>query len=234
MKIMSAVFEIFNQFAGSALPALISALVVAFYLFGKKSIEVQLQARRQKLRESGSDEKEEPQFADHLKHLIRRDDTTLRVLEEVFSAGKTRYAYFGRNPDARRVSTLRQIQDSLRQSIKDSLQDDAFPTIRDRAIKLIDHSQREIDALQQRKPFEGLQEPEKSLLVDILAELPEERPIPRQKAIQLADIIKLKHQDILNLQAENAKSAAWTRWGTYGTIFFGVLSIVLSIYTTAK
>jgi len=79
-----------------------------------------------------------------------------------------------------------------------------------------------------------LQEPEKSLLVDLLAEISQDKSIPRQKVLQLADIIKLKHQDLLKLQTENAKSAAWTRWGTYGTVFFGILSIVLSVYTTVK
>ena len=49
--------------------------------------------------------------------------------------------------------------------------------------------------------------------------------------LQLANIIKIKHQDMMKLQGENAKSAAWTKWGTAGTVFFGVLSIVLSIVT---
>ena len=118
--------------------------------------------------------------------------------------------------------------------MSESVKSEDFQSIRDRVIKLIDEGQNEIEVLQQRKPFDGLQEPEKSLLVDMLAEIPNEKPIPQQKVLQLADIIKLKHQDMLKLQQENAKSAAWTRWGTYGTIFFGILSIVLSVYTTVK
>ncbi len=51
------------------------------------------------------------------------------------------------------------------------------------------------------------------------------------KAQQLADIIKLKHQDIKKLQLENSKAAGWTRWGTVGTVSFGLLSLALSIYT---
>jgi hypothetical protein len=230
---MSAVLDFLHQISDTGLPVLIATLVVGFYFFGKRIIDDQLLLRNLHFTHV-LDQKDEPQFTAHLKHLIQRDDTSLRVLEEVFTAGRSHKSYSILNLDIHRISTLRQIQEALRQTIKDALQDDAFPTVRDHAIKLIDEAQKEIDALLQRKPFEGLQEPERSLLVDILADLPADKPVPKQKAVQLADIIKLKHQDILNLQAENAKSAAWTRWGTYGTVFFGILSIFLSIYTTSK
>lgn len=72
---------------------------------------------------------------------------------------------------------------------------------------------------------------ERSLLIDLIEEIDPAKEIPRQKAQQLADILKLKHQDIKKLQLENAKSAGWTRWGTVGTVSFGLISLALSIYT---
>ena len=99
-------------------------------------------------------------------------------------------------------------------------------------MSLIQEAQEKIRAANERQPFDGLGEPEKSLLIDLLEVMPDDKPIPRQKAIQLANIIKLKHQDMLQLQQDNAKSSAWTKWGTAGTVFFGILSIILSIYLT--
>lgn len=172
--------------------------------------------------------RKEPAFDDSLKTLITRDDVTLRILEEIYAAGRF-YTM-----ESRRAISLIRIQRSLRIVLRDAVKADNFEQIRDKTLRLLDEAQKELDLLQQRKPFEGLEDPEKSLLVDLVAEIPADKIIPRQKALQLADIIKIKHQDIRNLQVQNARSAAWTRWGTFGTISFGLLSIILSIYTAIK
>lgn len=214
------------------LPFIITALLLLFLSLQRgqrrryEQLKVDLDSSFEYLKESSFDE--------YLKLLIERDDVTLRVLEEVFAAGGDRFMVFSPNKEARRAISLRRIQSALRVALKDSIKVDNFESLRDRVLKLIDEAQKEIDTVQQRKPFEGLEEPEKSLLVDLLAEIPADKTIPRQKVLQLADIIKIKHQDIRNLQIENTKSATWTRWSTFGTIFFGILSIVLSVYTAFR
>lgn len=228
---MSKILDFLYLDTSAWLPAVVSIALAVFVAFGKRIVERLSQAQELIL----ADEPKQPSFDDHLKILVAREDIDLRLLEEIFATGRSRRFYIPtQSTDTRRASALRQIQDALRIVLRDALKADDFATLRDRAIRLIDEAQKEIDALQQRKPFDGLQEPEKSLLIDLLSDIPHDKNIPRQKALQLADIIKLKHQDMLKLQTENAKSAAWTRWGTYGTVFFGILSIVLSVYTTIK
>lgn len=211
------------------LPILIAIALFLFKKIASLSIEKNTAIEYPEGIESGK-----PSVSENIKVLIAREDVSLRVLEEIYQTNRSRRFFFSQNGDSKRAIDLRKIQEILRDVLNDSIKSNDFATIRDKIIKLIDDAQIEIDLLQQRKPFDGLQEPEKSLLVDLLAELPDVKPIQRQKVLQLADIIKLKHQDMLKLQQENAKSAAWTRWGTYGTIFFGILSIVLSIYTAVK
>ena len=221
------------DFLGSSalLPTLVSLSLVVFLTFGKKFFD---RLFKLEILENEIDlEFEEPKvsYAENVSLLVGRDDVSLRVLEELFASSKI---FFHSNPDSRRVYSLYKIQSTLRDILRESIKSEDFPVLRDRVLMLIDEAQKEIDQLQERKPFEGLQEPEKSLLVDLLAELPSEKSIPKQKALQLAEIIKIKHQDMLSLQKENAKSASWTRWGTYGTVLFGILSVILSIYTVVR
>lgn len=227
---MSSIIDFITSTIPSAmLPIVVAVTLVIFTSLARRSVERTVTFEDLELVDDAKSS-----VSENMKLLIGREDVTLRVLEEVFQTGRSRFFFLSQNGDSRRASSLRKIQDILRNVMSESVKSEDFPKIRDRVIKLIDEAQKEIELLQQRKPFDGLQEPEKSLLIDMLAEIPNEKPIPRQKALQLADIIKLKHQDMLKLQQDNAKSAAWTRWGTYGTIFFGILSIVLSVYTTVK
>ncbi len=228
---MSQILDFFENDSLVLLPAIVTIVVAAFVTFGKRAVERIYRLKSLELRSEGVIP---PSFDENLRQLIAREDITLRVLEEVLSTDRYRIYFLSENTDSRRAGALRQIQSSLRLALRDAIKSEDFAALRDRILCLIDEAQAEIHSLQQRKPFDGLQEPEKSLLVDLLGEIPHDKATPRQKALQLADIIKLKHQDMLTLQAENAKSAAWTRWGTYGTIFFGILSIVLSIYTAVK
>ena len=227
---MSSMIEFFNTTVSPLLlPIAVATALLAFKSIARRSVENATIIRR--IEADGNDR---PTATENIKILIEREDVTLRVLEEVLRAGPSRYLSIAPDIDAKRILALGKIQSILRNVMTDAVKSDNFPVIRDRLIRLIDEARREIELLQEKKPFDGLQEPEKSLLVDMLNELPNDKPIPRQKALQLADIIRLKHQDILKLQQENAKSAAWTRWGTYGTVFFGILSIVLSFYTSVK
>ncbi|HSD37190.1 MAG TPA: hypothetical protein VLC92_06755 [Rhodocyclaceae bacterium] len=160
--------------------------------------------------------------------LISRDDVTLRILEEI-SDVKAR-AQSG-SADAVRLRKLARIRYSLRKILKESVREEVFPALRDRVVFLLDEITKEADRLQSKEPFTDIQDPERSLLIDLFAEIDEEKTVVRQKALQLANIIKIKHQDILKLQSDNAKSATWTKWGTAGTVVFGILSIVLSVLT---
>ena len=213
--------------SSGALPIIVTTLAVLFTSFARMSVrravlyeDVKLDGR--------------PSVTDNIKTLILREDTSLRVLEEIHRSVMADFPSFSGNDSATRISALRRIQIVLRGILSEFVKSDSFATIRDRVIALIDEANKEIEILQQRKPFDGLLEPEKSLLIDMLAEIPDDRKVPRQKAIQLADVIQLKHQEMLKLQQANARSAVWSRWGTYGTVFFGILSILLSVYTTIK
>lgn len=96
-------------------------------------------------------------------------------------------------------------------------------------LRLLDELRNERHRLAQKEPFNDIRDPEKSLLIDIFSELPPNDAIVRQKAVQLSNIMKIKHEDISKLQEQNARAANWTRWGTAGTVFLGLLSLALSL-----
>jgi len=182
---------------------------------------------RSVLREHAKDvEKPSP-----IRLLLQRDDVTLRVLEEVYE--HPRYGFYGDwgSPGSQRLSAPDGIQRELRECLRSSVQAADFAPVCDRILGLLDQIKKEKEPLQQKEPFNDLRDPEKSLLIDIFQEIDPTHTIARQKALQFANIIKIKHQDLLRLQVENAKAATWTRWGTAGTIVFGILSLVLSILT---
>lgn len=165
--------------------------------------------------------------------LVQRGDVELRVLEEIVEIDRPRSLFFfgGRS---RKELALDAIKRQLRALLKSSVGDESgFEEIKVRVLSLLDEINRQLTDLHRKAPFEGLEDPERSLLIDLLEEVPEERELQRQKAYQLADILKAKHQDIKNLQLQNTKSANWTRWGTVGTISFGFLSFGLSLYALA-
>lgn len=171
--------------------------------------------------------------------LLQRDDVSLRVLEEVHELPRNtrRRDYWG-SPDSPRLRLLVSIRNELRGHLRSSVQESDFPKIRDRVLGLLDQIKKELDQIKKEKddlrhkePFNDIRDPEKSLLIDIFEEIDPSHTIVKQKAFQLANIIKLKYQDVQNLQAENAKAAIWTKWGAAGTVVFGVLSLILSMLT---
>lgn len=166
----------------------------------------------------------------NIEKLVTRGDVDLRVLEEITSAHPRHRYFIGRGKPAREIK-LERIQSDLRRVLQDSIDAENFSEIKDRTLNLLDEIASELQEIRQKVPFDGLEDPERSLLIDLIEEIDPAKEIPRQKAQQLADIIKLKHQDIKKLQLENSKAAGWTRWGTVGTVSFGLLSLALSIYT---
>lgn len=165
-----------------------------------------------------------------LELLLKHDDINLKVLLEVYGVNEHEH-HFIYEPKNSRIHKYLTIQRDLRKALKQSLNKEKYPEVKDKILGFIEECDTKIQSLLDRKPFSGLEDPEKSLLIDILEELPNDKEMPKQKLLQLADIIKNKYQNIENLQIENSKAATWTKWGTFGTIFFGILSIVLSVIT---
>ncbi len=217
------------EYALTALPIAITGVIVAFILYRRQSqIEFKELSRNivyldDELRDVDDGK------GSNIEKLVVRGDVELRVLVEITEASRRGSYYFGRGKSARELK-LERIQNGLRDVLRNTIDTENFAEITDRTIKLLDEVSSELQEIRQKIPFEGLEDPERSLLIDLIEEIDASKEIPRQKAQQLADIIKLKHQDIKKLQLENSKSAGWTRWGTVGTISFGLLSLVLSIY----
>lgn len=163
-----------------------------------------------------------------IRQLLLRDDVTLRILEEVHEQprGYRRRSLSG--SDSFRLHILDSLELELKSFLRDSVESSEFPSIRDRTLKLLDEIRSEKNQLQQKEPFNDINDPEKSLLIDIFHQIDPSNNIVRQKTIQLSNIIKIKHQDLLKLQADNSKAGTWTRWGVAGTIIFGLISLVLS------
>lgn len=206
------------------LPVVVTLVFFLFSVIGKKFF---VRKEESIFLTTEPESKERDQVEEKIEILIKDDSTTIELLEEIWELKRS--WFFEGNV---RTLKLRQIIDVLRRIMRKNIGKDDFSLVKEKAMSLIQVAQERVRIANERQPFDGLGEPEKSLLIDILETVPEDQPIPRQKTIQLANIIKLKHQDMLQLQQDNAKSSAWTKWGTAGTVFFGILSIVLSVYLT--
>ncbi|PIQ39528.1 MAG: hypothetical protein COW58_11210 [Thalassolituus sp. CG17_big_fil_post_rev_8_21_14_2_50_53_8] len=221
---MESILSFFASKIGVVLPLLITMALALFTTFGKRILEQRIESKFSVVE---IEPKDRDQIEDKIELLIKDESTTIELLEEIWEAKRS--WFFDGN---RRILKLHQITEALRSIMRKNIGKDEFSVIKGKAMSLIQDAQEKIRTANERQPFDGLGEPEKSLLIDLLEVMPDDKPIPRQKTIQLANIIKLKHQDMLQLQQDNAKSSAWTKWGTAGTVFFGILSIVLSIYLT--
>lgn len=221
---MESIINFIASDIGSILPAAIAIVLMVFTTFGKRILEQRIESKYS-LQEV--EVKDRDQIESKLELLLKDEDTTIELLEEIWEV--KRFWFFEGNI---RVIKLHQIIEALQQILRKNIGKDDFPQIKAKSMSLIKIAKEKIDTANELQPFDGLGEPEKSLLIDLLEVIPDEKAIPRQKTIQLADIIKVKHQEMLKLQRDNAKSSAWTKWGTAGTVFFGILSIVLSIYLT--
>ncbi|MBZ0335306.1 hypothetical protein [Marinobacter sp. AL4B] len=207
------------------LPVVITGVMTVFLWFRRKT-EVEF---REISRSISYLDDEKNKKNDNIEKLVMRGDVELRVLEEITDASPRHY-FFGRGKSTREIK-LERVKNDLREILRDSIESENFTEIKERILKLLDEIADNLHEIRQRVPFDGLEDPERSLLIDLIEEIEPSKEIPRQKAQQLADIIKLKHQDIKKLQLENSKAAGWTRWGTVGTVSFGLLSLALSIYT---
>jgi hypothetical protein len=212
-----------------------TSAIIAFLIFVYQ--KRQLQKREMEYFEyrnrAHQDVSETPSLRDSILDLIKQnEDVDMKLLTELYE-GEERRPY-GRMGESRAIYILRQVQSDLRGMLKDIVRSKEHYCLRVKIIPLIDEAEGKLKTLSEKKPFNDIGDPEKSLLIDILEELPKDKAMPKQKLIQVAEIIKNKYQNIEKLQEENQKSAAWTRWGAFGTIFFGILSLVLSIYSVAK
>jgi hypothetical protein len=178
------------------------------------------------------DVSEGPGLKESILDLIKQnEDVDLRLLIELYEGENRRY---GPPRQPRTIYVLRDLQSDLRAMLKEIVKTKEHYALKAKIMPLIDEAESKVKSLLEKKPFDDLGDPEKSLLIDILEELPKDKAMPKQKLIQMAEIIKNKYQNIERLQEENQKSASWTRWGAVGTIFFGILSLVLSIYSLKK
>lgn len=218
-------------------PTIIFLLLVIFFKRARlsKDISNNIIAREQfasyrAIREDAGKDK-----LNALQEALKRDDVSLRLLEELVDTPRRYYtiSYNERGSfpdDSLRLRNLESIDAEIKSSLRQNIASEEFPSIRDRLIKLLDEVRSEKVKLQQKEPFNDIRDPEKSLLIDIFSELPSNSIVARQKVVQLSNIIKIKHQDIAELQEENSRAAGWTKWGTAGTIFFGLLSLFLSLF----
>lgn len=221
---MESISNFFRSEIGTILPILIGIALAVFTTLGKKILNDRIETKFSTVE---IEVKDRDVIEDKIELLIKDEETTIELLEEIWEA---RRPWFFEGD--RRTLKLYQIVETLRNIMRKNIGKDDFSIIKNKAMILIQEAQERIASSNELQPFDGIGEPEKSLLIDLLEVIPNEKAIPRQKTIQLADIIKVKHQEMLQLQKDNAKSSAWTKWGTTGTVFFGILSIILSLYLT--
>ena len=205
--------------------AIIAALI--FFIYQRRQIALFEYSR---IRENVI---EGPKLRDSILDLLKQnDDVDLRLLTELYEGEGRKFYGFPRQP--RMIYVLRDLQSDLRKMLKEIIKSKEHYALKNKILSLIDEAENKAKSLLEKKPFDDLGDPEKSLLIDILEELPKDKAMPKQKLLQMAEIIKNKYQNIEKLQEENRKSAAWTRWGAFGTLFFGILSLILSIYSVTR
>ena len=93
--------------------------------------------------------------------------------------------------------------------------------------ELIDNNKTIIEELETKAPFEDIQSPERELLENILTFSQSENIT--KNVYELANHIRTRNQTILELTEEKRKSKKRANWLIFWTIFFGVLSVILSI-----
>ena len=152
-----------------------------FTTFGKRILEQRIESKFSVVE---IEPKDRDQIEDKIELLIKDESTTIELLEEIWEAKRS--WFFDGN---RRILKLHQITEALRSIMRKNIGKDEFSVIKGKAMSLIQDAQEKIRTANERQPFDGLGEPEKSLLIDLLEVMPDDKPIPRQKTIQLANII---------------------------------------------
>lgn len=84
---------------------------------------------------------------------------------------------------------------------------------------------------QDKAPFSGVPSPERSLLED-LREITgaREKQFIQDKLGELATAITIRKETVDKLSEEKGQSLRWAKWGLFGTVFFSLLSIVITYY----
>lgn len=211
----------------TAIPTL--TVVVVMYVIWNQRRRIERIEYMDSFLTKGDVSKEDETLRQSIMNMIRgTNQPSLKLLVELYRDRPERH-FFLTSRGNRNVPILRDIQEDMRRLLKSAIKEDDFDRTQVVILAIIDEAEQEAKKLQEKKPFQDLGEPEKSLMIDLLEEIPEEKEIPRQKAFQLAEIIKNKYQNIEKLQLDNKKASTWSRWGAFGTLFFGALSLIQSV-----
>jgi hypothetical protein len=84
---------------------------------------------------------------------------------------------------------------------------------------------------EKRVPFYGTPEPERGLLEDILELTNSDREIVGGKLTRLAELIAARSETIKTLGDEKGKATKLAYWGLAGTLLFGILSLVVTLWS---
>ena len=87
-----------------------------------------------------------------------------------------------------------------------------------------------LETEEKKIPFFGTPASERELLEDILELTDADKEIVNGKLSRLAELIRARQETVTILGEEKGKARRLSFWGLAGTIFFGLLSIVLSIW----
>ena len=83
-------------------------------------------------------------------------------------------------------------------------------------------------------PFSGTPEPERQLLVDMLALAAVDKTRGIAKLDALAKAVRNRQDTVERLDRESSRSLRLARWGWFGTMGFSILSIILGILTLGR
>lgn len=86
-----------------------------------------------------------------------------------------------------------------------------------------------------KAPFSGVPSPERSLLED-LREITgaREKQFIQDKLGELATAITIRKETVDKLSQEKGQSLRWAKWGLFGTVFFSLLSIVITYFYSSS
>jgi len=84
---------------------------------------------------------------------------------------------------------------------------------------------------EKRVPFNGTSEPERGLLEDLLELTASDKAIVGAKLTRLAELIVARTETMKALSEDQGRAKRMTYWGVVGTVLFGVISIVLALWS---
>ena len=133
-------------------------------------------------------------------------------------------------PSANRIATLLR-RAKLNISTSGALQENSLALINDLLLTAKEHEKEQ----KAKAPFSGVPSPERSLLEDI-REISgaKTNAFIQDKLSELATAIKIRQETVDQLGEEKGRSLKWAKWGFVGTVFFSLLSIILTYYFSSN